>query len=338
MTDRTEEPTPNRLRRAAREGDVAVSSALSQGVGFVVACALVPGAAAALAAHGAARLPQAIAGAVPSPEELAVEVLVLTTPLVAAIALSAGAVSAVQAGGTLAVSRLAPDAARLDPVRGLGGLVSRQRIFTVARAALGAGLVGWLAVHVAAGESASIANVAGAHEGIAELAGHVVTRVAGWSAAIGLVLGGVDLLLVRRAWRARLRMTKAEVARDHKESEGDPELKAARKRAHQELLASVSVAAVREASVVIVNPTHLATALAWDEERDEAPRVVAQGDGELARRLIEAAHRWGVPVVRDIPVARALAELAVGEEIPEALYEAVAEILRDLAEQDDAGA
>jgi FlhB-like protein len=101
------------------------------------------------------------------------------------------------------------------------------------------------------------------------------------------------------------------------------------------------VAAVKQATIVIVNPTHLATALHYQEEEDEAPRVVAQGQGDLARRMIEAAHAYGVPVVRDLPVARALSELEIGDEIPEELYEAVAEILREAwaeletAESDD---
>jgi type III secretion protein U len=128
-------------------------------------------------------------------------------------------------------------------------------------------------------------------------------------------------------------MSKDEVKREHKESEGDPQMKAARERAHKEVIAQATVANVRTASVVIVNPTHLATALRYDEkEGDEAPVVVASGDGDLAARIVRAAHDYGVPVVRDVPLARALAELEVGDAIPEALYEAVAEILRDAME------
>ncbi|PKN31192.1 MAG: hypothetical protein CVU63_25225, partial [Deltaproteobacteria bacterium HGW-Deltaproteobacteria-20] len=92
---------------------------------------------------------------------------------------------------------------------------------------------------------------------------------------------------------------------------------------------------VREATVVIVNPTHLANAIRYVEGEDEAPVLVAKGDGDLARRIVEAAHAWGIPVVQDVPVARALAELAEGEPIPPGLYEAVAAILRDMIEQEE---
>jgi flagellar biosynthesis protein FlhB len=133
-------------------------------------------------------------------------------------------------------------------------------------------------------------------------------------------------------------MSKDEVKREHRESEGDPEIKAARRRAHHEALAGSMIAAVKDATVLIVNPTHLATALRYDDNEDEAPLVIAHGEGDLARRLIEAAHAYNVPVVRDVPVAHALKELTLGEQIPEALYEAVAEVLRELVGSEAAAA
>src|SRR5690606_4533533 len=148
----------------------------------------------------------------------------------------------------------------------------------------------------------------------------------------GLALAAGDVLATRHSWLKRLRMSSDEVKREHREAEGDPELKGARTRAHRELLAGASLNAVKEATVVIVNPTHLATALRYDEDQDDAPMVVSQGAGDMARRIVEAAHAYGIPVVRDVPVARALFELEVGDEIPEALYEAVAEVLREVHE------
>jgi type III secretion protein U len=126
-------------------------------------------------------------------------------------------------------------------------------------------------------------------------------------------------------------MTKDEVKREAKDAEGDPLIRAARHRAYQEIHAQAAIANVRTATVVVVNPTHLACALRYDEKAgDEAPVVVASGEGELAARIAQAAQEYGVPIVRDVPLARALVELGVGDSIPEALYEVVAEILREL--------
>ena len=155
------------------------------------------------------------------------------------------------------------------------------------------------------------------------------------AAAIGLFLAIIDLVVVRRALLTRLRMSKGEIKQEHREAEGDPQWKAARHRAHQEMLASATVNAVKDATVVIVNPEHLATALRYLDTEDEAPTVVATGDGDLARRIQDAARAYGIPIIRDVPVARALAELQVGDTIPEALYEAVAAILDEVWREEE---
>jgi flagellar biosynthesis protein FlhB len=266
-------------------------------------------------------------------------VLALVLPALSAAGLAAAAAHVAQSGGIFALARLAPKLEKLNPIAGLRGLVSGPRLFGVVRALAGGSAVAWLAWTGVRSRVIDLARLgARPHDPLLESRlGVVVADVAGalaWRAAlVGLALGAVDLLVTRRAWRKRLRMSKEEVKREYKETEGDPEIKAARERAHREHLAQASIANVRAASVVIVNPTHLASALRYDEkEGDEAPVVVASGEGDIAARIVEAARAYGVPVVRDVPLARAIAELGIGEVIPEALYEAVAEILREIAE------
>jgi type III secretion protein U len=158
----------------------------------------------------------------------------------------------------------------------------------------------------------------------------MASRVILTAAGIGCAIAVLDVLVVRQIWLGRHRMSRDEVMREHKEQEGDPEIKHRREELHHELLAAEAVTAVRDATVVVVNPTHLACALRYDQTGDEdvAPTLLAKGQGALAARMIEAARLHGVPIIRDVPVARALYELEAGIEIPEALYEAVAEILR----------
>jgi type III secretion protein U len=143
-----------------------------------------------------------------------------------------------------------------------------------------------------------------------------------------LAFGLLDLGLAFGRHRRALRMTRDEVRREHKEDEGDPAHRAERRRLHQALL---STAPVRRATVVVVNPTHVAVALRHDRGSGDAPRVLAKGTGLAAARIRSAARRAGVPIVRDVPLARALHRLAgVGDEIPEELFDAAAALLAHL--------
>jgi FlhB-like protein len=128
-------------------------------------------------------------------------------------------------------------------------------------------------------------------------------------------------------------MTREEVKREYKEQEGDPQHKAERRRLHQDMLRHQMVEAVRTADAVIINPTHIAVAIRYDEDTMKAPKVVATGQRLVAQQIKEVARQFGVPIYRDVPLARSLAELDLDDEIPEQLYEAVAAVLRFVYEQ-----
>jgi len=127
-------------------------------------------------------------------------------------------------------------------------------------------------------------------------------------------------------------MSLDEVRREHREAEGEPQAKRERQRLHRAIAEHGLLEEVRRADVLVVNPTHLAVAVRYDAaaaERgeDPIPEVIAKGQDGLARRMIEAARAAGVPVLRDVPLARGLFEIEVGEVVPEDLYEAVAAVL-----------
>jgi flagellar biosynthesis protein FlhB len=341
VSDKTEEASPRRLRKAREEGDSGASAYAAQALAFVVAVALVPTAVKALAAWAADALRTTIAQAAAhgaarfDAESLATAVVALTFPVLVAAGIAGAVAHVVQTGGAVASARLTPKLERLNPFVGFRNFFSATRLFAVVRALFAGVFVAWLAVRGLGDHLVDLARLGGRLSWV----GIVVAEIAGslaWRAAlVGLALGVLDLVVTRGAWLRRLRMSKDEVKREHKDSEGDPQQKAARERAYHELLAQATIGNVRTASVVVVNPTHLACALRYDEkEGDEAPVVVASGDGELAQRIVAAATDWGIPVVRDVPLARALVELQPGEVIPEALYEAVAEVLRDLWERE----
>jgi FlhB-like protein len=265
---------------------------------------------------------------------LATDVVSLVGPMLFATAAVVAVVGAIQTGGAVATQKLAPNLAKLDPIAGLEKLVSGDRLFSVARSLLAASAVAYLAYGQLRLHASDVAHTAGRLAPVAHLGGELARRVALRAGILGLMIAVVDVAMVRRSWMKRLKMSLAEVKREHKESEGDPQMKAARERARRELLAQATMANVKNASVVVVNPTHLASALKYAEDEDGAPVVVASGEGDLAERIVRAARDYGIPIVRDVPLAQALRELEVGDEIPEALYEAVAEILRAAWEEE----
>lgn len=137
-----------------------------------------------------------------------------------------------------------------------------------------------------------------------------------------------DVLLQRYRHFKRMRMTKEEAKREYKDDEGDPMLKGRRKRRHRELLKGRAATEVPKADAVVVNPTHIAVALRYRRGEDKAPRVVAKGQGLAADRIRELARENGVPIVRDIPLARLLHKrVKVGGAVPAETYKAVAAVL-----------
>jgi type III secretion protein U len=343
VSDKTEQPTPRRLRKAREEGDSGASVYAAQAVGFLVSVALVPAAVGSLASWASAALRAVLDPAAPvltvarfDPIELATTVVALTFPVVLASGVAGAVAQAVQTGGVIATRKLSPSLERLDPIAGFARLVSAARLFAVARAIFAAAAVAWLAGEVLTDHVVDLARLAGRPRWVAVVLRELAAWLAWRAAFAGLAIGVIDVLVTRRAWTRKLRMTKDEVKREHRDAEGDPQLKAARERAYHELLAQVAIANVRGASVVVVNPTHLACALRYDARSrdgspgDDAPVVVASGEGEIAAGILKAARALGVPVVRNAPLARALIEIEVGQAIPEVLYEAVAEILREV--------
>jgi flagellar biosynthesis protein FlhB len=341
VSDKTEEPTPKRLRKAQEEGDSPISAFASQSVAFLVAVAVAPAAFTAVAAQSTVDLRAAIARAGEASPSIAftaapvaTAVLAAAVPILLAAGVAGAVTSVVQSGGVVATKKLQPKLEHLNVFQGIRQLFSTTRLVAVARSALFGFGVGYLAYAGLRAHAADLARTTGTLAGAIAVASAVAASVAKRAAILGLFLAVVDVVVTRRSWRKKLMMSKDEVKREYKESEGDPELKAARDRAHHELLAAATIANVRTASVVVVNPTHIACALRYDEEGgDEAPVVVASGQGDLAQKIVEAARQYGVPVLRDVPLARALVELEIGAAIPEALYEAVAEILREAWEE-----
>lgn len=155
-----------------------------------------------------------------------------------------------------------------------------------------------------------------------------VLRLMRFIGALALVIAGADYFFQRRSHNQDLRMTKQEVRDERRDSDGNPEVRRALRSKARRLSRMHTMAAVARADVVVTNPTHYAVAIAYDRQRDRAPRVVAKGADFNAIAIREHARRCGVVLVENPILARALhASCEVDDVVPPGLYTAVAQLL-----------
>jgi flagellar biosynthetic protein FlhB len=247
-----------------------------------------------------------------------------------AVATTLAVGSALASGGwNFTFKPLAPNFGKLNPLAGLGRMVAGQHLGDLAKACLLAlvlGVVGafWLWLHVGSFHDALAMPLptALAHTGSALQDG-----------LIGLVVvlalfAAIDLPLQRRMLANRLKMSHQEVKQEHKEAEGNAEVKGRIKARMREMARKRMLAAVPKADLVVMNPTHYAVALKYEEGRMAAPKVVAKGADLLALKIRDLAKEHKVPVLQAPPLARALyTHTEVDHEIPARLFAAVAQVL-----------
>ena len=221
---------------------------------------------------------------------------------------------------------LVPQLSRLSPLAGVKRVLGVEGAGQLLRALLKLGLVG-LALWWNLDDPTRLRSVMQASPAqLLAVAGEEMRGLATAAVlAFGLVALG-DFGWERFRHLRRMRMSREDLKEEHKESEGDPHLKARQRQLRQQASRRRMMAAVPRATVVVTNPTHYAVALAYEKDSG-APRVVAKGMDSMAGRIREAAREAGVPLVPNPPLARALYKLELGREIPPDHYAAVAEII-----------
>ena len=257
------------------------------------------------------------------------EVLSLLIPIFAATLLAAIGSSVAIGGFNFSSEALIPKFDRLDPIAGFGRLFSLNGLIELAKSLLKVLFIG-VALLLLLRHDEDAVMVTGS-EAIGAGIGQSLLLVAHAALLFAVVLGvigGLDAIWQRFDFERRHRMSKQEVKDEHKDTEGNPQMKGRIRQMQQQLARRRMIQEVPKADVIVVNPTHFAVALRYDDKRMRAPRVVAKGVDVLAMqiRLVADAHR--IPLVEAPPLARALyATTDLGHEIPAALYVAVAQIL-----------
>lgn len=230
---------------------------------------------------------------------------------------------------TLTTQPLMPDLTRLSPLAGLGRLFSKQQLFETAKLMLMTvviGAIGWqfLASHMQGFSSLVMQPL---ESGLGQLALWLRNGV---GILIGVVafFALIDFPMQKFLHAQRMKMSLEEVKQEHKQNEGDPQMKGRRRRRQRELAHRISIGAVPRADLVVMNPTHYAVAIRYDDATMTAPRVIAKGADLLALRIRDVAKEHKVPVLQSPMLARALyAHTELDQEIPAALYTAVAQVL-----------
>ena len=333
--DKTEKPTAKKLREARKEGRIARSNDIPQWATMLAATVVLPrtvGSCVSAFRSLFSDIPDLIQHPSVGPAlhlfHKGVQAAALALlPLVATLMIVGIASNIAQGGFRPAMKKIKPDFKRMSIGKGMKRLVGPQGLLLGGKAIVKVGVLGvvaWLTVHTA------MSSVGAGTMPLTEATGRAATaalHLIRLLSITGLVIGAFDYMIEKRRYDKSLKMTKQAVKEEWKQSEGDPHMKGAIRSRQIAMSRNRMIASVADADVLLVNPTHVAVALAYTPGRG-APRVLAKGAGVIAAKMREAADEHRVPMVQDIPLARGLyAACEIGDEIPEELYDAVARVL-----------
>ncbi len=236
--------------------------------------------------------------------------------------------SVMQIGWLFSTKAMEPKLSKLNPISGMKKFVSKRMLVDLLKSLAKVLLVGYVAYRTVAGEFENALYLVDMDLlDTLRFIGMVSFWIMVKTCLILIVLAVLDYAYTKWEMEEKLKMTKQEVKEENKESEGDPHLKGRIRSLQMEMARKRMMADVPTADVVVTNPTHLSVALSYQRGKMGAPTVVAKGADHLALKIREIARENQVPLVENVPVARALYKVEVGQEIPEDMFRAVAEIL-----------
>ena len=349
--DKTELPTPKKLRDARKNGDIAKSQEISSTIGTFGALILFM-TASAFIARTIIEFANRVATTAATGDfsyalgNIGGEAiwLLITISAVVLIPLAAiGLLSEVfQTRGLFATKRLEPKFDNMNPIEGLKRLFGVQGLVelckTLAKVIAIIAIV-WLSARGHIDQMGAMLVPATApvwHEGAgaqvgasdANLTFSLTLQVFAWVGAVFVGVAFADSIWARHKFIKKMRMSRRDIKQEVKQDEGDPHMKGHRRELAQTWAQTGAVGATAGALALLVNPTHLAIALSYDPDETPVPVILARGEGAIAAAMRDAALANGVPIVRHIPTARSLwTRGQIGEMVPEDLFDAVAEVI-----------
>lgn len=337
--DKTEEPTEHKLREARKKGQIAKSQDVTSAAIFLLGFFMIY----FNGAHISGKLQEFInlniatitegkvgPGVIMKMLELSLDTLLVVVMPVAAVAFVVALMANyMQVGALITFEPLKPEIKKLNPIEGLKGMFKLRKLVELLKSTFKLAIVSIMAYLVVSAQVVEI--VLSIRSPLSDTIDLVWGLVFDLSVRIGVVFGiiaAADWAYQKWQYKKDMMMSKKDIKDEYKTQEGDPFIKGKRKQLHQEMAMNNASQETRKADAVIVNPDHLAVAIRYDKDTMGAPQVIAKGERLWAEKIKEIAKEEGIPILRNVPLAAALSRVEVGEEVPEDLYDAVAEILQ----------
>jgi len=257
------------------------------------------------------------------------ELGLMILPIAISVAIAGVIAALLQYGFLFTTKAITPDLKKIDPIKGLKNLLSLKKLIEGLKTILKVSAVFFVAFYFLMEFTTELPETVflGLWEQLVWLRDKAII-LAAVMLALFLVLSFVDLLFVRYNYFKELRMSKQEVKDEHKQMEGDPQVKSRIRKVQMQMSQKRMMQNIPDADVVITNPTHYAVAVRYNQGKDRAPIVVAKGIDHLALKIKEIAMNHGIQIVENPPLARELyKQCDIDQAIPEKLYKAVAEVL-----------
>lgn len=338
MAEKTEQPTAKRLREAREKGDICKSQDIAP-------AATVMAIAGYFIASGSAIFKEALEMMtlpmqyMQLPFEQAFPLIstgivtfafIITGPVIALAMLVAFVSTIMQTGVLIAPKAATPKMENLSPKKWFQKVFAVKNAVEFLKNCLKVAVLGYVAYDVVMTQLPSLFRIAnGTIAGMAIILGNAAKELLLKAAAAFCVIAALDFLYQKYKYTEDHKMDKDEVKREHKESEGDPQIKGQRKQLHNELASGGGGAKLKKAKALVTNPTHYAIAIDYEKGITPLPVILMKGKGPLALAMIDFAKQEGIPIMRNVPLARSLYAKADEEAyIPSEFIAPVAEVLR----------
>ncbi|GAB4010071.1 EscU/YscU/HrcU family type III secretion system export apparatus switch protein [Nocardioides ultimimeridianus] len=332
--EKTEKPTAKRKKQARKDGQVPRTPELGAWLSMLVVSMAIGPLFRLEAGHVRTMLVTHLTAAAHPSTSVAFTLLrsdslhlIMVLAVFGSLVLAVSLIAAVAQGGFYLSPKLAkPSAKKLNPIAGAKRILGPHAWWEGVKMLAKTSVVALIAYQTVRGMMPLVGGLVPI-ESVISITSSRITHLLVTVTIAGLVMAAADYAMQRRRIGKQLKMSHHEIKQEHRQSEGDPLVKSAIRSRQLAAARNRMLADIADADVLLVNPTHFAVALRYQPERG-APRVVARGAGAIAVRIRERALEERVPMVRDVPLTRALyRSTEVGMEIPRELWAAVAQVL-----------